>query len=251
MSGGEGLGYSILICDDEDGILEILDLYLSKEGFKIFKAKDGLEGLNILSKGNIDLAVVDIMMPNLDGYNMVKKSREFTDIPIIMLSVKNEDNDKILGLDLGADDYISKPFNPLEVVARVNANLRRVYKYKKTDLNKRNFSTVESDITNIIINDVTLDLDNVNLLVRNEEKSLTSVEFNLIKYLMQNSGRVLTKTQIFENVWGEDYLGDDNIIMVYISKLREKIEENPKKPKYLKTIRGLGYKLEKRVRTDE
>lgn len=230
--------YSILLCDDEKEILDVLEVYLSKEGYKILKATNGVEALEIYKNNNVNIAVIDIMMPKINGIRVVKELRENSNIPIIMLSAKSRDEDKILGLNIGADDYITKPFNPLEVVARVKAQLRRVYK----------LIDGESDGKEIIkIGEVELDRYNVKVRFRDKELELTSIEYKIIKYLMENAGRILTKNQIFEEVWNEVFLGGDNTIMVHISRLREKIEDNSKKPKYLKTIRGLGYKFEKNV----
>ncbi len=224
----------ILICDDDIDIIDLLELYLSKDNIHILRAEDGQTALDILRKDNVDICLLDVMMPKITGYEVIKKAKNFTDIPIILLTSKSDDNDVILGLDLGADDYIKKPFNPLEVAARVRAHLRRGSKDKAKDYT-------------IKIGDVELNTGEAILKVRNVDMILTSIEFKLLKYLMINRGNILTKAQIFEEIWREDFLTDDNIIMVYISKLREKIEENPRHPVYLKTIRGLGYKFEKQI----
>lgn len=224
----------ILLCDDDSDILDLLELYLSKDNLDIVRAGDGQSALDILKKEDIDICLLDVMMPKVTGYNVIKKAKEFTDIPIILLTAKNDDNDIILGLDLGADDYITKPFNPLEVSARIRAHLRRRY-----------MGTSKDDI--IRVGDVEFNTKEATLKVREVAMVLTSIEFKILKYLMINRGSILTKAQIFEDVWRDDFITDDNIIMVYMSKLREKIEENPKKPLYLKTIRGLGYKFEKQV----
>lgn len=231
------MGYKILICDDEKEILELIELYLGKEGYSVVKANDGQEALEkVKNDTDFDLAIVDIMMPRVDGYRVIKEIRKLYNIPIIMLSAKNQDSDKILGLDLGADDYITKPFNPLELVARVNAQIRRVYK----------LSAKENACPKIVIGDIELDTYNVKLIVRGKEVEVTSIEYGILKYLMENAGRILTKNQIFEAVWNEAFLSGDNTIMVHISRLRDKIEEDSRNPVYLKTVRGLGYKFEKR-----
>ncbi|MDB2075603.1 MULTISPECIES: response regulator transcription factor [Clostridium] len=231
------MGYKILICDDEKEILELIELYLGKEGYSVVKANDGQEALEkVKNDTDFDLAIVDIMMPRVDGYRVIKEIRKLYNIPIIMLSAKNQDSDKILGLDLGADDYITKPFNPLELVARVNAQIRRVYK----------LSAKENACLKIVIGDIELDTYNVKLIVRGKEVEVTSIEYGILKYLMENAGRILTKNQIFEAVWNEAFLSGDNTIMVHISRLRDKIEEDSRNPVYLKTVRGLGYKFEKR-----
>lgn len=229
---------NILVADDEKEILEIIQLYLEKEGYNVIKASNGNEALDIIKKGNdIHLAILDIMMPGIDGYNLLKEIRGAYNIPIILISAKNQDSDKILGLDLGADDYLTKPFNPLELVARVNAHIRRVYKLGSNQENRREFA----------IGHVKIDTFNVKVSVKDEGVELTSIEYGILKFLMENAGRILTKNQIFEAVWHEEFLAGDNTIMVHMSRLREKIEEDSKNPKYLKTVRGLGYKFEKMV----
>lgn len=229
----------ILVCDDEIDILELIELYLEKEGYEIVKARDGLEAIDYIREvENFDLVILDIMMPGADGYKVIKEIRKKYTMPIILLSAKNQDSDKILGLDLGADDYITKPFNPLELVARVNAQIRRV-----KDLTM----PVERKKTSITIGDIVLDSYNISVKVRGEDIDLTSIEYGILKFLMENAGRILTKNQIFEAVWNEEFLSGDNTIMVHISRLREKIEEDSRNPKYLKTVRGLGYKFEKKV----
>ena len=231
------MDYKILICDDEKEILELIELYLGKEGYSVVKASDGQEAIEkVKNDTNFDLAIVDIMMPRVDGYKVIKEIRKLYNIPIIMLSAKNQDSDKILGLDLGADDYITKPFNPLELVARVNAQIRGVYK----------LSAKQNASPKIVIGDIELDTYNVKLIVRGKEVEVTSIEYGILKYLMENAGRILTKNQIFEAVWNEAFLSGDNTIMVHISRLRDKIEEDSRNPVYLKTVRGLGYKFEKR-----
>lgn len=227
----------ILIVDDETEIRELLKIYLKNHGYKTFDASNGLEALSVLKDNDIDLILVDIMMPKLDGIEFVKKIRKDSVIPIIFLSAKSEDMDKIFGLQIGADDYIAKPFNPLEVVSRVQALLRRVEKYTNKDENNKD------DI--IEIGDLKLDTISCILYKSGNIKEITSYEYKILSMFLKNPGRVYTKAQIYETAWGEDYLGDENIIMVYISKIRDKIEDNPKKPKYLKTIRGLGYRFEK------
>lgn len=235
--------YTVLIADDEKEILEVLELYLENENYKVIKANNGLEALNFINQEKIDAAIIDIMMPEVDGLKLLKKIREKSNIPVLILSAKGCDNDKILGLGLGADDYVSKPFNPLEIVARVNAQLRRFY-----NLNP-NKSTRANPI--IKIGDIELNIDENTLKVKNKYIELTSREYKIIKLLMESPGRIFTKKQIFENAWDDYFLGDDNTIMVHISNIRNKIEEDSKKPVYLKTIKGLGYKFEKKVAVNE
>ncbi len=225
--------YKILIADDEAEIRDLLRLYLEKEGYKILEAVDGLKALEIIESGEVSMLVADIMMPGMDGFRLIKKLRENNRIPVIIISARVADSDKILGLDLGADDYITKPFNPLEVVARVNSNIRRFYKLGAD-------SGVKSEVS---IGDLVLNMDECVLYKNGETILLTSVEYKIMKLFMENPGKVFTKQQIFEQGWGEDFAVDDNSIMVCISKLRSKLSDN--KDEYIKTIRGLGYRLEK------
>lgn len=234
----------LLIVDDQPEIVELLKLYLEKDGYTIIEAYDGAEALEkIENHSDIDLILVDLMMPHIDGFEFIKMVRVSYHLPIIIISAKNEDNDKILGLGLGADDFIPKPFNPLEVVARVQAHLRRKYNY--TD----SHSNVESQSTHKVlqVGDLILDQGTFCIIQDGEPITLTKTEYLILELLMTSPGRVYTKQQIFEKVWQDYYLGgeEDNTINVHMSKIREKIEVNPRSPKYIKTIRGLGYKFEK------
>ncbi len=229
--------YKILIAEDESDIIELLRLYLENAGFIVIGAADGIEALNIIESEHIDLAIFDIMMPRLDGYQLIRKVRENHNFPIMVLSAKNQDSDKILGLDLGADDYLTKPFNPLEIVARVKSALRRFYQL--------NDNTQDQNSGIIRVGEVTLNMVSMSAYKNGEEIQLTPTEFKILSLLMQNPGRVFTRTQIYESVMGEYYESDDNTIMVHISKIREKIEKDSKKPEYLLTVRGLGYKIAK------
>ncbi|HDX9589378.1 TPA: response regulator transcription factor [Bacillus pseudomycoides] len=222
---------NILIVDDEKEIVELIELYLSQRKFHILKAYDGEQALQILQNDNVDLLIVDIMMPKINGYNLVKEVRKEKNLPIIMISAKNEGYDKILGLDLGADDYIIKPFDPLELVARVQAQLRRHHR----------FNVQSKQQTVIQQGDLLLNIESCLLKKNGQDISLTSTEYKLLELFMTNPNRVFTKRQLFEKIWEDAYFGDDNTIMVHISKLRDKIEDNNKNPKYLQTIRGLGY----------
>lgn len=225
----------VLIADDEQEIIELLTLYLEKDGYEIFQANDGFSALDVLKDKDIDIAIIDIMMPNMDGYELIKIIRHQYKIPVIMMSAKSQTSDKILGLELGADDYIPKPCDPLEVSARVKAQLRRFYEFNCTE---------EEPIGDLEIGDLKLSRDSCTLCKRNKYIQLTSTEYKLLLLLMSTPKRVFTKKQIFEYVWDEPFYGDDNTIMVHISKLRDKIEDDSKNPVYLKTIRGLGYKFE-------
>ena len=225
--------YVILIADDEAEIRDLLRLYLENNGYDVLEAADGLEALTILEKEHIDLAVLDIMMPRMDGLHVLKKLRESNNIPVLMLSAKDTDADKILGLNLGADDYLAKPFNPLEAVARVNSNIRRFY----------SLGTKVVQEGNLAVRDLVLNQDACTLKKGDKIIQLTSVEYRIMELLMKHPGKVFTKQQIYEHGWGEDYIVADNNIMVCISKLRAKLDDNPSA--YIQTIRGLGYRLEK------
>lgn len=228
------MGYKILIADDELEIRELLRLYLEKDENEIYEAGDGIEAFEQISTISFDLVLLDIMMPKMDGYRLIKKIRENSNIPIMVLSAKIQDSDKILGLDLGADDYITKPFNPLEVAARVKSNLRRYYSLGSKQVEKES----------LVVKDLTLDTEGC-VLHRGEEMiDLTSVEYKLMELFMKNPGKVYTKQQLFSCGWGEEnFLGADNNIMVCISKLRAKLSDDL--DAYIKTVRGLGYRMEK------
>lgn len=232
------MGYKILIADDEAEIRDVLHLYLEKDGYDVIEAEDGVEAMEKLRKENPDLVILDIMMPGLDGYRVLRNIRENNNIPVIILSAKDTDADKILGLDLGADDYITKPFGPLEAVARVNSNIRRFYSLGASGSIDR-----DKAVRELNVQDLRLDLESC-LLSRGEETiELTSVEFRIMKLFMEEPGKVFTKQQIYEQGWGEEYMISDNSIMVCISKLRSKLNRDGKE--YIRTIRGLGYRLEK------
>lgn len=224
---------NILIAEDEKDIRDLVSLHLSKDDYKVFEAENGIEAINIFESNKIDLAILDVMMPKLDGFAVIKKIRESSTIPVIFVTARDEDMDKILGLGLGADDYMVKPFSPLELTARVQAQLRRYYKY-----------TNSQNITELVLGDLTLDKESCTLHKVKNRIELNAKEFKILEFLMENKGKVFTKKQLYEKVWEEPYYGDDNTIMVHISHLRDKIEDDPKNPKYLKTIRGIGYKIE-------
>lgn len=229
--------YNILVCDDDKEIVKAIEIYLSKEGYNILKAYNGKEAINILGNSNTHLVILDIMMPIKDGIETLKEIRKKHTIPVIMLSAKSEDTDKIVGLDLGADDYITKPFNPMELIARVNSGIRRYTKLGSIEI-KESEKVYKSG--ELIIND---DLKQV--LVEEKEVKLTPTEYNILKFLIKNKGTVFSIEQIYTNVWNDEAFGAENIIAVHIRHIREKIEINPKEPKYLKVIWGIGYKIEK------
>ena len=224
---------NILIVEDEQDIRELLEIHLSKEGYKIFTAEDGIQALDIFEDEDIDIALLDVMIPRIDGFKVLKSIRETSDIPVIFITAREEESDKILGLGLGADDYVVKPFSPIEIIARVKAQLRRYYKYSSKTYK-----------TGTIIGQLMLDKESCTICKNNIELDLNPKEYRLLEFILENPGKVYTKKQLYEIVWGNPYYGDSNTIMVHISHIREKIEEDPKNPKYLKTIRGIGYKME-------
>ena len=226
----------ILIAEDDEDIIGLLKLYLEKDGYELILANDGEEAFAKVLQNDISLAILDIMMPKMNGYELTKKLREVTQIPILILSAKNQDSEKILGLDLGADDYLTKPFNPLEVLARVRSLLRRSYEFKAENVENDNIIT---------LGEITLD-DNARIIRKNgEEIQFTATEYKIVALLMKKPGRVFTKAQIYECINGEYYQSDDNSLMVHIYRIREKIESESKNPIYFKTVRVLCYKFEK------
>ncbi len=231
--------YNILVCDDDKEIVSAIEIYLSKEGYNIVKAYDGKEALEKLEMNEIHLIILDIMMPKMDGITVANEVRKDKSIPIIMLSAKSEDYDKVSGLNNGADDYVTKPFNPMELIARVNSQIRRYTRLgsiaDKENENKNIYKSGE-----LIIKD-----DTKQVTVDGVEIKLTPTEYNILKFLTKNKGKVYSIEQIYENVWEDEAYGADNIIAVHIRHIREKIEINPKEPKYLKVIWGIGYKIEK------
>lgn len=230
--------YTILIAEDDKDIVKLLRLYLESSGYKVLTVDNGVAALELVLKENIDLAVVDIMMPRMDGYELTQKIREVKNIPILILSAKNQEKDKILGLNLGADDYMTKPFSPLEIIARVQANLRRFY-----NLNNEGKNTQKK--SQLIIGELILDTEKLILTKNEEEIIITPNEYKILALLMKSPGRVYTKSQICEAMNGELYENYENVISVHISHLRDKIEEDSKNPIYIKNVRGLGYKIEK------
>lgn len=227
----------ILVCDDDKEIVEAIEIYLTQEGYEVVKAYDGQEALKVLKETPIDLLVIDVMMPRLDGIRATLKIREENNIPIIIISAKSEDADKILGLNVGADDYVTKPFNPLELVARVKSQLRR---YTSLGSTVKNENEAIYATGGLAIND---DLKEVT--VDGETVKLTPIEYNILLLLVKNQGKVFSIEQIYESIWNEDAIGADNTVAVHIRHIREKIEINPKEPRYLKVVWGVGYKIEK------
>ena len=227
---------NILVCDDDKEIVEAIKIYLSQEGYNILTAYDGIEAIEVIKKETIHLLLIDIMMPRMDGIRATVKIRETSSLPIIFLSAKSEDTDKILGLNIGADDYITKPFNPLELIARVKSALRRY-----TELGNLNVDdNAIFKAGGLMIND-----DTKEVIVDGENVKLTPIEYSILLLLVRNQGRVFSNDQIYESIWNEEALGADNTVAVHISHIREKIEINPKEPKYLKVVWGIGYKVEK------
>ena len=227
----------ILVCDDDKEIVEAIEIYLTQDGHQVLEAYDGIEAVEILKKESVDLLIMDIMMPRMDGIRATLKIREKHNIPIIILSAKSEDADKILGLNIGADDYITKPFNPLELVARVKSHLRRYMQLGSTAIKE---SEAIYTVGGLAIND---DLKEVT--VDGEPVKLTPIEYNILLLLVKHQGKVFSVDQIYENIWNENAGGVDNTVAVHIRHIREKIEINPKEPRYLKVVWGVGYKIEK------
>lgn len=227
----------ILVCDDDKEIVEAIDIYLSQEGYEVLKAYDGMEALEVLKREKVDFLVIDVMMPKLDGIRATLKIREKNNMPIIILSAKSEDVDKILGLNIGADDYVTKPFNPLELVARVKSQLRRYTQLGSTaEVSGEEIYTVGGLTINNDLKEVTVD---------GEPVKLTPIEYNILLLLVKHQGKVFSIDQIYESIWNENAIGVDNTVAVHIRHIREKIEINPKEPRYLKVVWGVGYKIEK------
>lgn len=227
----------ILVCDDDKEIVEAIEIYLMQEGYEVLKAYDGMEALRVLETEHVDLLVMDVMMPKLDGIRATLKIREENNMPIIILSAKSEDADKILGLNIGADDYVTKPFNPLELVARVKSQIRR---YTKLG------STVETETESVYtVGGLSVNDDLKEVTVDGELVKLTPLEYSILLLLVKNQGKVFSISQIYEDIWNEDAIGVDNTVAVHIRHIREKIEINPKEPRYLKVVWGVGYKIEK------
>lgn len=230
--------YNVLIVEDEKEICDGIGIYLKNQGYNVFKAENGIEGLKIIKSENIHLAIVDIMMPKMDGITMVMKLRENYEFPVIMLSAKSEEMDKIMGLNIGADDYVTKPFNPMELLARVNSQLRRYKKYLNVVERKNEKNNIYE------VGGIELNTDTKEVTVDGEGVKLTPKEFNILELLMKNPGRVFSADEIYERVWNEAAINTETI-MVHVRNIREKIEIDSKNPRYLKVVWGVGYKIDK------
>ena len=228
---------TVLVCDDDREIVEAIEIYLRQEGYRVLKAYDGEEAIRLLSENKVELLLIDVMMPKLDGIRATLRIRETSSVPIIILSAKSEDVDKILGLNIGADDYITKPFNPLELVARVKSHIRR---YTKLGTMAMENSDTIPKTGGLCIND-----DTKEVTLDGEPVKLTPMEYNILRFMVMNAGKVFSIEQIYENIWNEEAIGLDNTVAVHIRHIREKIEINPKNPTYLKVVWGVGYIVEK------
>ncbi|WP_421383313.1 response regulator transcription factor [Bacillus salacetis] len=226
---------NILVCDDDSAIVDAIEIYLENEGYQVLKAFNGMEAIEVIRENEIHLIIMDIMMPKMDGIRATMKIREENNIPLIMLSAKSEDSDKIIGLNLGADDYITKPFNPLELIARIKSQLRRYTTFGGLETKSYVYQT----------GGLMIDDESKTITVDGEEVHLTPVQYKILKLLVSNLGRVFSIEEIYEKVWNEPAYNPENTVSVHIRKIREKIEINPKEPKYLKVVWGVGYKVEK------
>lgn len=229
---------NILVCDDDKEIVEAIEIYLAQEGYHVIKAYDGEQAIRALKTNEVHLLIIDVMMPRLDGIHATLKIREYSSIPIIILSAKSEDADKILGLNIGADDYVTKPFNPLELVARVKTQLRRYTRYNTGEAAEPR-ETAEHDFRGLQISRTTH-----KCVLFGEELALTPLEFAILWYLCEHRGQVVPSEELFEAVWGEKYMDSNNTVMSHIARLREKMHEPSRKPKFIKTVWGVGYTIE-------
>ncbi len=230
----------ILIVDDEKEIADLIEVYLTNDGYTVHKCYNGMDALNCIETQELDLAILDVMLPDIDGFRICQKIREQYFYPVIMLTAKVEDTDKIMGLTIGADDYITKPFNPLEVVARVKTQLRRYVRYNNAvTAGKKDAPVTEYDIRGLVINQNTH-----KCTLYGKEIVLTPIEFSILWYLCENKGKVIPSEELFENVWKEKFLDNNNTVMAHIGRLREKLGEPAKKPKFVKTVWGVGYTIE-------
>lgn len=234
--------YRILVVEDDEQIRDGIEIYLKSQGYEVSKAGDGIEGLEVLKKEKIHLAIVDVMMPRMDGIHMVMRLRKEYDFPVIMLSAKSEEVDKIMGLNMGADDYVTKPFQPMELLARVNSHLRRYARFMQL----ANVRDEEQNKNIYTIRGLELNEDTREVRVDGELVKMTPIEFKILSLLIRNPGRVFSADEIYERVWNESAINTDTV-MVHVRNIREKIEYNPKEPKYLKVVWGVGYKIEKQA----
>lgn len=230
----------ILIVDDEKEIADLIELYLKNDGYIVHKFYNGIDALNFIETAELDLAILDVMLPDIDGFHICQKIREKHFYPIIMLTAKVEDSDKIMGLTIGADDYITKPFNPLEVVARVKTQLRRYVRYNNAAADGKLETIAEYDVKGLTINK-----DTHKCCLYGREITLTPIEFSILWYLCENRGKVISSEELFESVWGEKFLSNNNTVMAHIGRLREKLKEPARNPKFIKTVWGVGYTIEK------
>lgn len=230
--------YKILACDDEKDIVSALRIYLTSDGYQVFEAYSGIQALEVLEKEDIHLVLLDVMMPQMDGLTALARVRQVSNVPVILLTAKSEDTDKILGLNVGADDYVTKPFNPVELLARVRSQLRRYLQLGGGQVRS----------SQIVIGSIALDDDAKAVTLDGEPVSLTPREYDILKLLMQNSGTVFAPKEIYRRIWGEEPYGAENAVAVHIRHLREKLEINPADPHYLKVVWGQGYKMEREVR---
>lgn len=230
---------SILVVDDECEIADLLEVYLKNEGYTVYKYYNGMDALKCIENTKLDLALLDIMLPDIDGLHICQKIRETSFYPVIMLTAKVEATDKIMGLTIGADDYITKPFNPLEVLARVKTQLRRYMRYNQQGIATDIASDSEYDIKGLVINKITH-----KCMLYEKEIFLTPIEFSILWYLCENRGKVVSSEELFEEVWGEKFIDNNNTVMAHIGRLREKLNEPARKPKFIKTVWGVGYKVE-------
>jgi len=229
--------YNILVCDDEKDIVSALNIYLSAEGYKVFGAENGAEALRIVEAEDVHLVLLDIMMPVMDGITTLGKLRSISNVPVILLTAKSEDTDKIFGLNVGADDYITKPFNPIEVLARVRSQLRRYMQLGSGAVRPGK----------LIIGNISLDDESKEVCVDGVAVSLTPIEYEILKFLMNNSGKVFSPKELYRNVWGDEPMGAENLVAVHIRHLREKLEIDPAAPRYIKVVWGHGYKMEDKL----
>lgn len=240
IDGDNTMNEKVLLVDDEKEIADLIEVYLKNDGYTVYKFYNGTEALKCIESAEIDLAILDVMLPDVDGFRICQKIREKYFYPIIMLTAKVEDNDKIMGLTIGADDYITKPFNPLEVVARVKTQLRRYVRYNNAGNSEdKNASMTEYDVKGLIINK-----DTHKCTLYGKEITLTPIEFSILWYLCEHRGKVIPSEELFENVWGEKFLDNNNTVMAHIGRLREKLKEPAKNPKFIKTVWGVGYTIE-------